>query len=140
MSIAPEHDGIVIGFSILAGVIGALLGWFPGSDLIGLSIVWIVGFSLILAKSDVARLKSPTTRILLALIGAAFVIATGVEIASGLALPFFLVVNPFLNAFATYRILRTASKLFASDDPEELSSNLFSNVVSVLSLVAGVSK
>jgi len=139
MAIAEAHKGIVVGATVISAIIGALLGWFPGSDLIGLSILWGISFSLILTKSDLSKLKSPVIRVFMALIGAGFIIATGIEIASGLTLPLYLLINPLLNAFATYRLLRVASKLLASEDVEELSSNFFANILSVLGLIVGTS-
>jgi hypothetical protein len=140
LAIAPQHRPVVVGCSIAAGIVGLVFGWFPGADLGFLAAIWLVGLAIILATSPLDQLRVPVFRILMALIGAGFIIAFGVEVVTKLTLPVFFIVNPILNALATYRMLRTASKLFASDDAEELSSNVFANIVAVLGLIfAGAS-
>jgi hypothetical protein len=137
MAIAKEHNGIVIAASILAGIVGLIFGWFPGADLGFLLCIWMISFVLILSKSTVSKLRAPVARFFMALLASGFIVAAGVELVTKLTLPIFFIVNPILNALATYRILRTASKLFASDDPEELSSTFFQNVLAVLALIFG---
>jgi hypothetical protein len=140
LAIASQHRGVVIGCSIAAALAGFFFGWFPGADLGFLTVIWVIGFAVILATSPLDQLKAPALRILMALMGAGFVIAFGIEIVTKLTLPIFFIVNPILNALATYRMLRTASKLFASDDSEELGSNVFTNILAVLGLIfAGAS-
>jgi hypothetical protein len=135
MAIASQHNGIVIGCSVAAAAAGLFFGWFPGADLGFLSVIWTVGFLLILGNSQLDRLSTPLFRILMALLGAGFIVAFGVELVTNLTLPIFFIVNPILNAVATYRMLRSASKLLASDDGEELGSNVFTNVMAVLGLI-----
>lgn len=74
------------------------------------------------------------------LLTAGFILSAGIEVVSFVTLPIYLVVNPILNGLATYRILRTTSKLFASSDSEELFSSFGGSVLSVLGEVFGVSE
>jgi hypothetical protein len=42
------------------------------------------------------------------------------------SLPVFFIVNPILDAIATYRILRSIAKLYVKKDREEVTSNVLS--------------
>jgi hypothetical protein len=76
---------------------------------------------------------------MLVLMTVGFILSLGIEIVSAMTLPFFYVINPILNYLATYRILRTASKLYARNDGEELFSNFGTSFVSSMSSVFGMS-
>ncbi len=135
MAIAVQHQGIVGVCSILAAIVGLIFGWAPGADLGFLGIIWTVGFLMILFTSPLAQIKWVVLRLFVALMTAGLIIGFGVEVVTKLTLPIYWIVNPILNALATYRILRTASKLFASDDSEEFGSNVFANIIAIIGLI-----
>ena len=138
MSIDKRHSSIVYISSFLAAGIGLIFGLAPGADIGFLMLLWSISIFRIIHRSD-ADLHRPTLRFFLVMITVGFVISLGIEIVSALTLPLFYVINPLLNYFATYRILRTTSKLFAKNDNEELFSSFGAGFVSVLGKVFGIS-
>jgi hypothetical protein len=138
MAIDPRFTGIVQGCAIVAAVIGLLLGWLPGTDIVGLLVLWFIGFVLILDAAGVQDIFEHWFKLVLTIVGAGFIFAAGVEIARDLTLPVFYVVNPILDYIATYRVLRAAAKLYAKSDPEETLSQVLSSVWSLIKIILGI--
>jgi hypothetical protein len=138
MAIDARHSSIVYTFTIFASI-GGLFSPFPGADVAFLTALWAVGIFMILSSSS-SNIRAPKLRFFLVLLTAGVILSAGIELVSFITLPIYLVVNPILNGLATYRILRTTSKLFASSDSEELFSSFGASVLSVLGEVFGMSE
>lgn len=137
MALDPRHSGIVYVCSGLAALAGLLFGAIPGSDLFFLVTIWSVGSFLIIVTSSETSPLSFTIRLLLAVLTAAFALGLGTELATLVALPIFWIVNPLMNFFFTYRVLRAFSKLFARQDPEEITSSVATLFASILRMIFG---
>lgn len=123
--IEDRFRGIVVTLSILAGIAGILFGALPGSDIPILLFLWSIGIVLIIQRSDSRSISQHWFRILL-VVGFVYVIlSAGIAAVQTLTLPLFFIVNPVLDAIATYRILRATAKLFTRRDLEENTSNAF---------------
>jgi hypothetical protein len=135
MALEPKHSGIVQTCSILAAIAGLVFGAVPGSDLVFLILIWLVGSILILSSRTPTGFMWFTIKLVLAVLTAGITLGVGVEIATFVTLPIFWLINPLLNYLATYRVLRAFSKLFARKDPEEVTSSVASLLFAILKMV-----
>lgn len=138
MAMESKYKGWVIFYSCVAAAIGLVVGWFPGSDIVGLLFLWVFAIAHIIRISGFSELNQFFGRLIIMVVAAGFLFASGVELASTIGILLFFVINPVLNYVATYRVLRAASKLFARQDAEESLSNFFGSAFDLIGLITGL--
>lgn len=141
MAIPQRFRKIVGGASAAAGAVGVPGAFSFGSDVIILKGIWVTGALLIIDKANMKMSRNDALQLATsALVGAATFVA-GSKLAAKL---FHLVpgpgtlgaicVNSFLDAFFTYRFLRSVAKVVDKYDGEEISYQVFTSCMSLFSV------
>lgn len=141
MAVPERFRKIVGGATAAAGGVGIVGAFSFGSDVLVLKGIWVTGALMILEKEGVEISKTELLRLTTsALVGAATFVA-GSKIAAKL---FHMIpgpgtiaamgVNSFLDAFFTYRFLRSVAKVFDKYDKEEINMQLLTSCMSLFSI------
>lgn len=141
MSIPPQFRKEVANCTRAAGLIGAPGSLVPGSDVPFLLGTWVVGTLMISDKAKQPTDEEEVKAIITSAVSGAGFFWGGSKVAA-MALHAFpgagtlaaLGINSGLNAFFTYRYLRSVAKVYDKYDDEEMIHRVLSSGMSLLAL------